>query len=346
MRASELRRQAKEAALAAAQASVTAHEGVVEALLSIHKGPSVSKKWMALASALPLVQPVRLSIHESKARLRHSLQSLLVANTSALGGETELTTAQSRDAADFDRESVTYREALEAWQSHCPLARQVRLGDLQAYRDALDRFCDLRRYSNVIRSARFEVPHRRLVECFLEVNAEPEIPTEVLSITATGRVSTRKMPKGRFHEIYQDCVSGCVLRAAREVFALLPVEVVLVTVKAHFLDASIGQHVERQVVSVCIPRGVLIDFDFDLLDPSDSMDHFRHRGNFKTQRRLGAFESITPFTPNDFPLEPAADAPFLQQLERVRDLRRQLTAALFRGGSVSASGLRPGMNKS
>ena len=37
------------------------------------------------------------------------------------------------------------------------------------------------------------------------------------------------MPKGRFHEIYQDYLCGCLLRVAREVFALFPVDTVLVT---------------------------------------------------------------------------------------------------------------------
>ena len=38
----------------------------------------------------------------------------------------------------------------------------------------------------------------------------------------------KPMPKGLFHGIYLDYLCGCVLRVAREVFALLPVDTVLV----------------------------------------------------------------------------------------------------------------------
>lgn len=38
------------------------------------------------------------------------------------------------------------------------------------------------------------------------------------------KLSVKAMPKGRFHEVYQDYACGCCLRIGREVLALLPVD--------------------------------------------------------------------------------------------------------------------------
>ena len=105
------------------------------------------------------------------------------------------------------------------------------------------------------------------------------------------------MPKPRFHEIYQDYVCGCVLRLAREVLALLPVDEVLVTASVNGrTDPRTGKPAELPVLSVAIARAVVEQLDFDRLDPSDSMENFSHRGDVKASRKGGEFLPIVPLT--------------------------------------------------
>jgi len=98
-------------------------------------------------------------------------------------------------------------------------------------------------------------------------------------------------------------VCGCVLRVAREVLALLPIDWVLVTASAETLDSRTGHTGEAPVLSAAMSRAVIAGLDFDRLNPSDAMENFLHRGDFKASRESDEFESITPLTPDDLPLK-------------------------------------------
>ena len=100
------------------------------------------------------------------------------------------------------------------------------------------------------------------------------------------------MPKQQFYEIYQDYVCGCVLRTARELFALLPIELVIVTAVGKFLNTQTGNSEEKIVVSVAIPKSTLETLKFSSLDPSDSMSNFVHRMKFKKTQGFSSVEAI------------------------------------------------------
>ena len=102
------------------------------------------------------------------------------------------------------------------------------------------------------------------------------------------------MPKSRFYELYQDYVCGCVLRVARELFALLPIEMVIVTAVGNLLNTQTGHLEEQPILSVAIPRKTLVELNFGALDPSDSMNKFVHQMDFKKTKGFSAVESIKP----------------------------------------------------
>ena len=52
----------------------------------------------------------------------------------------------------------------------------------------------------------------------LVVHGMEVIPKYEKKLTKRGEVSEKKIPRARFHEIYQDYVCGCMLRIVREVF--------------------------------------------------------------------------------------------------------------------------------
>lgn len=162
------------------------------------------------------------------------------------------------------------------------------------------------------------------LECILKVNGIDAIPNEVKTLTSTGKLSVKPMPKGRFHEVYQDYVCGCVLRVAREVFAFLPVQTLLVTALADLFDTGTGETAEQPVLSVSIPRAEVEKLNFDRLDPSDAIEKFVHRGDFKATRKSGAFQPITPLTPAEIAPEPVEKMGLDDLLSNVRRLRAEL----------------------
>jgi hypothetical protein len=159
------------------------------------------------------------------------------------------------------------------------------------------------------------------------------------------------MPKGLFHEIYLDYLCGCVLRVAREVFTLLPVDTVLVTAAAdspdsrarqmvalislickryhlaNSLDSLTEQMVEQPVLSVAMPRAVVARLNFDQLVPSDAMEHFQHRAEFKASRKTEAFQPITPLTPADI-VGVQSEMSFQNILTSVQKMREELKSKI------------------
>lgn len=108
----------------------------------------------------------------------------------------------------------------------------------------------------------------------------------------SGKLSVKQMPKGKFYELYQDHICSCVLRIARELFALLPIEMVLVNCLGNLLSSQTGYMEEKSILSVAIPRKTLEGLNFEMLDPSDSMSNFIHRMAFKRTTGFGGVESL------------------------------------------------------
>lgn len=113
------------------------------------------------------------------------------------------------------------------WAKMHSLAKRVLAGEESAYDEALQDLSGFSELSKLGSSIAFRVHHSKLIECELTVNGRDAIPAEVKSLTSAGKLSVKAMPKARFHEVYQDYVCGCVLRAAREVLALLFVSLAL-----------------------------------------------------------------------------------------------------------------------
>jgi hypothetical protein len=102
------------------------------------------------------------------------------------------------------------------------------------------------------------------------------------------------MTKSNFYELYQDYVCGAVLRVARELFALLPIEMVLVTATGTLLNTQTGHMEEQPILSVAMPRKTLEKLNLDMIDPSDSMSNFIHRMKFMKTKGFAKVERISP----------------------------------------------------
>lgn len=195
--------------------------------------------------------------------------------------------------------------AEQAWRENHSLAEAVLAGERDAYAHVLRELSPFQELSTLGSRLDFHIHEPKLIEVGVKVNGEQAIPSRVTSLTATGKVSVKAMPKARFHEIYQDYVCGCVLRIGREVLALLPVDTVLVTATADVADSRTGQMTEQPILSAAMPRAVMQTLNFTHsrrgapLDPSDAMDNFLHRGDFRASRRSGAFVPIVPLRPED-----------------------------------------------
>lgn len=328
--------QAKLSAIEQARLEVETFENQLEVLLSIHKEQGESWDWMAIAASLPPPCPRRNSHHEQKARQR----AIVMPAEQREASQVLVEQARLQDEQEFEKATQVYSEQVAQLEQLKNMARRILAGEHKAYTEALVELNPFAEMSDVGSAIHFTVHTTKLAECVLKVNGRQAIPQEVKTLTSGGKVSVKPMPKGRFHEIYQDYLCGCVLRVAREIFALLPLEALLVTAAADLLDTRTGQTVEQPVLSVYMPRVVVARLDFDQLDPSDAMENFQHRGDFKATRKSEAFQPITPLTPTDITQSSIEDMGFHDLLASIQKMREELKSRITEL-SQSASGTIP-----
>jgi hypothetical protein len=320
----ELERQTKEmaklSALEQARLEVETYENTLDVLLSIHKEQADPLDWLSLAASLPPVPPRRQSHNEFRIRQR------LAVSPSQTVGDTALVQAQQHDEREYQAAHQAHTADMAEWMKMSSLARRVLQGGADAYIEAIEEISPFAELAGIGSSLHFTVHNARLIEVVLSTNGRKSIPTEVKSLTASGKISVKAMPKQRFIEIYQDYICGCVLRVARELFALLPIETLLITSSAEALDTSTGQNVERPFLSAVIPRAILNALNFDKLDPSDSIMSLAHRGDLKASRKTGDFEFITPLTISDLSQDASAGVDLNTILATAQRLRADLAA--------------------
>ena len=314
----ELERQTKEqeklSALEQARLEVETFESGLEVLLTIHKEQGQSWDWFEVATSLPPYPPRKLPRLEVKARMSVPQSSIEA--------------ACAQDERGFQEELKVHAAETIEWMQLKNLARQILDGEEKAYTNALVELSGLTELSDLGSSIHFTVHNQKLIECRLKVNGQQAVPAELKTLTTTGKLSVKTIPKARFHEIYQDYVCSCMLRVAREVFAILPVKDVLVTAFIDAVDSRTGQTVERPVLSVAIRREEIEKLDFERLDPSDAVERFLHRGDAKASRKSGDFGTVTVLTPSDLPQTYSENLDFNELLTIVRQLRDQLRAEL------------------
>jgi hypothetical protein len=331
----ELERQAKEmaklSALEQARLEVETYENQLDLLLSIHKEPCETWDWVGLASALVPPPPCRYFRNEGCAR-----QLALVAHPDGRAAARSLIEDGRALDDQYHREALTvYAGELTEIEKLRNLAMRVLAGENMAFLEAFAEFNPVAEFSSVGSLKQFAVESEELIECVFKVNANEVIPKEVKTLTASGKVSIKLMPKARFHEIYQDYVCGCMFRMAREVFAMLPVEMLLVTALAEVADSRTGQYSEKAVLSVALPRASVARLNFDEIAPADAIDKFVHRGNFTASRKAGAFLAIVPLTPSDLRASSPQQMAFSDLVANIRELRGEIgpAAQTSRSGS-------------
>lgn len=320
----DLERRAKEQAklsqLEQARLEVETYESRVRLLLSIHKDHGEILDWSALANALPMIAPLKHPFHEHRA----SQQVLLFPPDKKTDSTDFIEKARQKDEIDHLNSLQAYEQDIESWRKWKHLARRVLDGERAAYMEAvtaLNPFADI---GDLGSRLSFKVHDASLLICGLKVKGVDAIPEQVKALTAAGKVAVKQMPKARFHELYQDYICSCILRVARESFALLPIQTLLITATADAIDTQTGHIVERPVLSVAMPKSVVSQLDFERLDPSDSMANFVHRGDFKASRKSGAFGAIIPLTPADLEHERVSGSSTTELAARMKQIRTEI----------------------
>jgi hypothetical protein len=318
----ELERRAKDeaklSAIEQARLEVETFDNALEVLLSIHKEQGQVWDWRAMAATLPFHAPIWQCRYEFHARARSKVW------LESEEGKKATEEARARDLCEHEEALKAHSEALAEQERLRHFAGRILAGDEKAYTECLVEFGSFEEISALGSYVHFTVHSPQVVECKLKVNGAQVIPSELKTLNASGKMSVKPMPKARFHELYQDYVCGCVLRVAREVFAILPIDHLLVTASVDALDSATGHTAELPVLSVGFPRQTFTSLDFDQLDPSDAVQNFLHRGDFKKSRKSGQFEGTTPLRLSDILDRPVDELDLGKVLTLAAEVRAQM----------------------
>ena len=162
-----------------------------------------------------------------------------------------------------------------------PFAESVLAGDIDSYYKVIAEvgpFDDLLEYGSG-----FEVgtDDPRMLEVEFQVKSDEIIPTEYPDMKASGELVMKDFSKSAYYELVQDYVSSTMLRVARDSFALLPIQQVIIHAVDKVLNPATGNDEEVTICSVKIKRDALATLNFERIDPSDCLESFECNVKFK-----------------------------------------------------------------
>lgn len=166
------------------------------------------------------------------------------------------------------------------------LAQQVLEGDDEAYLivvQEMEPFEDLMEFGSD-----FEVGiiQDDVLGVTFNVHSEKVVPTEVVKILKSGKESVKPMSKTMRNALVRDYVTSTSFRVARDLFALLPVQEIVVNAEEALLNPSTGHQEDMTLLSVIFPRPAFEQLNFEGVVPYEALKNFQHAIDFKTTKGL------------------------------------------------------------
>ncbi len=277
---------------------VEVFENRLAVLVSVHQECGESLDWSAIAQEPSPVAPIRSDDYERQARelatqYHPGFFVKLFGQEQKQRDVLEVRVQQAIVEDERKHQELLQQHGKEKaeWETERDLATRILKGEWKAYLEAValtKPFADVEELGSHLTMVQ---GRKNQIEVRLQVRSERVIPLEIKSLLKSGKVSSKKMPEGRFNELYQDYVCGCLFRVARELFALLPVQTIVINCYGSLFDSSTGSRDEICLLSAKMPRDVIEVLNFSLLDPSDALSNFPHRMDFK---KLKGFSEVEP----------------------------------------------------
>jgi hypothetical protein len=183
-------------------------------------------------------------------------------------------------------------EEYKEWSSLTETATKVLNGDLDTYFEVIEEFAPLDDLCEFGSGFEFFLVEPHTMEVEFDVQTKNVVPTEMKTLTSTGKVSVKSMPISKYYDIQQDYVCSCILRIARDMFALLPLDTIIIHALDSQLNTATGYHENIVVLSVKIDRTTLNLLNFVTIDCSDSMANFEHKMNFRKTKGFAPVEKM------------------------------------------------------
>jgi hypothetical protein len=291
--------QIQQVELADASRAVNNYNEYINALTTLHLTGPQRIDWGKMNIEPEPLKPVKCN--EAQVIAENALRSFKPSFIDKIFGQVQRKKSKLQEnisaaiKADADS-NYTIRSAYSTrhveWKDIKLLSLGIIQRNPQFYEPALsffDSFSDLNSFGSEIKFT-FSENH---ADIEFHVNGEDAVPTEQMSLTKTGKLSRKDMPKGKYNELYQDYVCSAVLRIAIETMAILPIDMVTVHSLSQILNTKTGYLENQPIVSAVVPRETLSQLNLHAIDPSDSMQNFKHAMKFSKTKGFSAVDRVS-----------------------------------------------------
>jgi hypothetical protein len=273
---------------ALAATTVETHENHLEVIVTLHHDAADPSNWAQVMAAAP---PQQAKERESQAR--HALESYRPSILERLFGGAKKRRAELEAAIPKARaeDEAAWSETLEQWNQYQHTARGIVQGDLQAYAAAIENLGPFEEIEGIGGKVETRVVEQTVAEASVLVPHDI-VPTVEQKLLASGRLSTKDMPKAKYWGLYQEHVCSAAIRVARELFHLLLMTRVYVDVGTVRLNTATGHMTNDTFLSVEFDRERLLGLNFQRIDPSNAVQSFRHKMDFKKSTGFAPIERL------------------------------------------------------
>lgn len=272
--------------------AVEEYNNLIEIVKGIHKESDEPIDWQYIFSLKEPFNPYEMGPKEAKAmkELEEYRPSFTEKIIKSKGEKKKL---ELKEKVELAREED--KKDYEEWKNLHELAGKVLSGDIDAYLQVIEEMNPLDDLLDFGSDFEFGIDDPSAMEVEFTVKSNTVIPTYSLSLTKTGKLSRKELTKTAYYDIVQDYVSSTAIRIARDIFALLPVDTVVVHAVDNILNTQTGYEEEKTILSIVFERNILSKLNFDLIDPSDALDNFRYNMKFLKTKGFQPVERITDY---------------------------------------------------
>ncbi|MFS0823945.1 DUF4236 domain-containing protein [Bacillus sp. 1P02SD] len=270
------------------QYQVELFENKLEMIKSIHKECDTHVDWEEVRQAPPPFLPGQTGPNETIARKAANnykpgfFEKLFKQDMKKrVALQSAIETGKKKDQDEYDE-----------WEHLVQIASKVLEGDPDTYFQVLEEFAPLDDLAEFGSGFEFFMEDPSYLEVEFDVHSSSVVPNEILSLTKTGKLSKRAMPKTKKLDIEQDYVCSCVLRIAGDLFALLPIDYVYIHANDERLNTVTGHTEKETIVSAKIDKETFKSLNFEAIDCSDSLNNFEHNMKFLKTKGFQPVEKL------------------------------------------------------
>lgn len=198
-------------------------------------------------------------------------------------------------AQAVEKAAAEDRAEYEEWKNLNLLSQRILAGDIDAYFEVINEMNPLDDLLEYGSDFEFGADTSTAMEIEFRVKSEQIVPTFSMSLTQTGKLSKKDLTKTAYYELIQDYVCSCAIRIARDMFALLPLKIVVVHAVDNIINSETGHHEDATILSIVFERDALNSLNFSNIDPSDAMNNFRYNMKFLKTSGFKPVERITNY---------------------------------------------------